>query len=41
MHELVATLQSSQRNTAKQKLKDIGVLRLSPEQALGVLEQRV
>lgn len=41
MQELVSLLQSSQISIAKGKLKELGVLRLLPDQALGVLEQRV
>lgn len=41
LQNYVTLLQNTQANVAKQKLKEIGVLRLSPDQALSILEQRI
>ncbi len=41
MHELVTTLRSSSPDIGKERLKQNGVLRLAPDQALSILEQRM
>ena len=41
MHELMTALRSSSPNIGKERLKQHTVLRLAPDQALSILEQRM
>lgn len=41
MHELMTTLRSLSPDIGKERLKQHGVLRLAPDQALSILEQRM